>query len=105
MAAGAELGVGLVVGDVGVAFHAGLAVCSDGRLMNVVTGRAVGVAGTLGVIGDAVEAGELAGRVAVVAVRCGIDRCDVWLVARRTFAMSLRARRQDLFVTAGAGYR
>jgi len=105
VATGADVRFGLVVGDVGVAFHAGVTVCSDARLVNVVAGRAVGVAGTLGVVGDAVEAGELAGRVAVVAVRCGIDRCDVWLVAGRAFTMSLRACRKDLFVTAGAGYR
>ncbi len=105
MAAGAEVRFGLVVGDVGVAFHAGVTVCSDGRLMNVVTGRAVGVAGTLGVVGDAVEAGELAGRVAADARRRGADPTNVRFVARRAFAMSLRARRKDLFVTAGAGYR
>lgn len=73
--------------------------------MNVVAGRAVGVAGTLGVVGDPVKAGKLVARVASGAVRCGIDRRDVRLVAGCTFAMSFRARRQDLLVTAGAGYR
>ena len=72
--------------------------------MGIVAGRAVGVPGAVGIIGNPVKARELRG---LVAARAGGGRghaTAMRFVAGGTFAMALRARGLELTVTAGAAH-
>jgi hypothetical protein len=102
VAAGADLGVGLVVGDVGVALHAVCAVGAHLRSMDVVAGGALEMALSSWVVWNPVKARELDDLVAARASRLCCHRPPMRLVTRRALAMSLGAFGHLIFMAASA---
>ena len=102
MASRADLGIGLVIGDVLMAGHA---VCTAGanlQFVNVVTSHALGVALTDRHVGQAVQPGELRNLVASCATGLSRDRAAMRLVARGALTVAGRASRELLLMTAAA---
>ena len=102
MAAGADVGFGLVIGDVGVALHARCAVGADLLPMDVVAGGALTVTFTLRIVRNAMKARQ---HVDLVAARacclCGY-RAPMRLVTTHALPMSLGALGHLVFMAASA---
>ena len=102
MTPGAHLRLRLMVGDVRVAFHARGPVGADFVVVRIVASRAVGVAGSLRIPRDLVEARQ---PLAFVTARAGgrrHDRASMRLVTRCALPVTLWARRLELSMTARA---
>ena len=100
MAAGAALGVGLVVGDVLVTGHAGCAIGVYLGFVNVVAGLAFGVAFALRLGRDAMKPRQLGDFVTATAPGLRRHRSAMRLVTSRALPMSFRTL-GELVVVAG----
>lgn len=104
MAAGADLGVWLVVGDVGVAIHAGSAVGAHSCPVNIVAGGALEMTLVSWVARNSMKPGELLAFVTAAARRPGGYGPAVRLVTGHAFPMPFWALGQLLLVTARTGH-